>query len=49
MNLLGDICNFFDTGKTSFDPKDTIEVMRIRDAVIEGKDVYKRQARERRL
>lgn len=37
VNLLGDICNFFDTGKTSFDPKDTIEVMRIRDAVIEGK------------
>ena len=37
MNLLGDIYNFFDTGKTSFDPKDTLEVMRIRDAVIEGK------------
>lgn len=37
VNLLGDICNFFDTGKTSFDPKDTLEVMRIRDAVIEGK------------
>ncbi len=36
VNLLGDICDFFDTGRTSFDPRETIEVMRIRDAVIKG-------------
>lgn len=32
--LMGDIVRFFDSGKTSFDTAETLEVMRIRDAVL---------------
>lgn len=34
VNLIGDICRFFDTGVTSFDPHDTLEVMRVRDGIL---------------
>ena len=36
-NLLKDILRFFETGKLSFDGKETLEVIKIRDAVIEAK------------
>ena len=36
-NLISDILRFFETGETSFDPTETLEVMKIRDAVIKGK------------
>lgn len=37
-NLLEDILNFFDSGKTSFDTVQTLHVMKIREAVIKGKE-----------
>lgn len=36
-NLIADIIRFFETGETSFDPAETLECMKIRDAVIRGK------------
>ena len=36
-NLLKDILNFFETGKLSFDGKQTLEVIKVRDAVIKAK------------
>ncbi len=36
-NLLKDILNFFETGKLSFDGKETLEVIKVRDAVIKAK------------
>lgn len=36
--LLADILNFFNTGETSFDMKQTLSVMKIREAVLIGKD-----------
>ena len=36
-NLIADILRFFETGDTSFDPAETLEVMKIRDALIAGK------------
>lgn len=35
--LIADIISFFETGKASFDPSETLEVMKIRDGVIRGK------------
>ena len=32
--LIADMLRFFDTGKTSFDPAETLEVSRLRDAVL---------------
>ncbi len=37
-NLIADIINFFETGETSFDKCETLEVMKIREFVIKGKD-----------
>ena len=37
VNLIADIIRFFETGETSFDPAETLEVMRIRDAVLAAK------------
>ena len=34
VSLLQDIINFFETGKCSFDPKQTLEVMLVRDALM---------------
>ena len=34
--LIRDILHFFDTGEKSFDPWETLEVMRIREAVLRG-------------
>lgn len=36
VNLLSDILRFFVTGETSFDVKETLEVMKIREAVVKG-------------
>jgi hypothetical protein len=36
-NLLADILRFFKTGEYSFEPEQTLTVMKIRDAVIKGK------------
>lgn len=36
-NLIADIFRFFETGDTSFDPAETLEVIKIRDALIAGK------------
>lgn len=36
--LLADILRFFNTGEASFDPKQTLSVMKIREAVIIGKE-----------
>ncbi len=38
MNLLKDILNFYNTGEKSFDGKETLEVMKIREGIIKGKD-----------
>lgn len=38
-NLIADIFRFFETGKPSFDPAETLEVMKIRDALISGKSL----------
>ncbi|MBQ3506736.1 MAG: Gfo/Idh/MocA family oxidoreductase [Clostridia bacterium] len=38
MNLLKDILRFFKTGELSFPAWETLEVMRIREAIIKGKD-----------
>ena len=35
-NLLKDILNFFETGEKSFDGKETLEVMKVREGVIKG-------------
>lgn len=35
-NLIKDMLNFFETGKASFDPKETLEVMRLRDAILKA-------------
>ena len=35
-NLIADMLNFFETGKASFDPKETLEVMRLRDAILKA-------------
>lgn len=37
VNLIADIIRFFETGETSLATEETLEVMRIRDAVITGK------------
>ena len=37
-NLIADIFNFFETGNTSFDTTQTLEVMKIRECVIKAKD-----------
>ena len=37
-NLLKDILRFYKTGEVSFDTKQTLEVMKIREAVIKGKE-----------
>jgi hypothetical protein len=37
-NLIADIFNFFETGKTSFDTAQTLEVMKIREGVIKAKE-----------
>ena len=34
--LISDILNFFETGETSFSPEDTLEVIRLRDAVLQA-------------
>lgn len=34
--LIADMLNFFETGKTSFDPSETFEVMRLRDAALKA-------------
>ena len=34
--LIADMLNFFETGKTSFDPSETLEVMRLRDAALKA-------------
>jgi hypothetical protein len=34
VNLLRDIIRFFETGEHSFDPAETLEVMRVRDALL---------------
>ena len=36
--LLTDILRFYNTGKTSFDTKQTLAIIKIREAVIAGKD-----------
>lgn len=36
--LLADIVRFFDTGEVSFDVAETLEVMRIRDAILRGEE-----------
>ena len=36
-NLIADMIHFFETGETSFDAAETLEVMKLRDAVIAGK------------
>lgn len=36
-NLIADIIRFFETGETSFDSAETLEVMKLREAVIAGK------------
>ena len=38
VNLIADIFRFFETGETSFATEETLEVMRIRDAVLAAKD-----------
>ena len=35
-NLIGDMLRFFETGKASFDPEETLEVMRLRDAILQA-------------
>ena len=35
-NLIADMLRFFETGKASFDPKETLEVMRLRDAILKA-------------
>ena len=35
-NLIADMLNFFETGKVSFDPAETLEVMRLRDAILKA-------------
>ena len=37
-NLLADILRFYLTGETSFDVNQTLEVMKIRENVIKGKE-----------
>lgn len=37
MNLLKDILRFFNTGELSFPASETLETMRLRDAIIKGK------------
>lgn len=37
-NLISDILNFFDTGKTSFDKSQTLEVMKIRDGILNARN-----------
>ena len=37
-NLLTDILRFYKTGEVSFDTKQTLEVMKIREAVIKGQE-----------
>ena len=37
-NLIADIINFFETENTSFEKCETLEVMKIREFVIRGKD-----------
>ena len=34
VSLLQDIIHFFETGERSFDPQQTLEVMRVRDALM---------------
>lgn len=34
--LIADMLSFFETGKTSFDPSETLEVMRLRDAALKA-------------
>ena len=41
-NLIADMLNFFETGKAAFDPKETLEVMRLRDAILKA-DVTENQ------
>ena len=36
--LMADIINFFETGKTSFDPAETLEVMNIRETALKAMD-----------
>ncbi|MBE5743657.1 MAG: hypothetical protein E7358_02955 [Clostridiales bacterium] len=38
VNLLGDILRFFETGEVSFDVNQTLEVIKIREALISGKE-----------
>ena len=38
VNLIADIIRFSETGETSFATEETLEVMRIRDAVLAAKD-----------
>ena len=38
-NLLADILEFYQTGKVPFDPKETMEVMKIREAIIKASEV----------
>ena len=35
-HLMADILNFFETGETSFDIKETLDVMKIRDGILKG-------------
>lgn len=35
-NLIADMLNFFETGETSFDVQETLEVMRLRDAILKA-------------
>jgi len=34
LNLIADMLNFFETGRASFDPEETLEVMRLRDGIL---------------
>ena len=37
-SLIADILRFYATGETSFDTAETLEVMRIREAIVRGKE-----------
>ena len=38
VSLLQDIIRFFETGEYSFDPRQTLEVMRVRDALLAAQE-----------